>query len=176
MPVIPTSVSVGSGTGSVSTTGVVTFAGASSVMLNGIFNSTYRNYRIVCQINSATHELRQRYSIGGTAQTSALYGWAGIRTTSAGTSSIYSGSGLDWSALGVMQAATSQEFIFDITNPAISGPITRLNASLGFWNGQWEAVNFSAAYNSGTAVDGFQIYGTTGTMTDGTFRVFGYRD
>jgi len=44
--IVPTSVAVGSGSGSASALGIVTFSGASSVSLNGVFSSTYKNYRI----------------------------------------------------------------------------------------------------------------------------------
>ena len=45
--VVPSSVAVGSGSGSVATQGTVTFSGASSVSINGCFSSTYDNYRIL---------------------------------------------------------------------------------------------------------------------------------
>jgi hypothetical protein len=51
---IPSSVAVGSGTGSVNATGVVTFSGASSVSLNGIFSSSYDNYRIIYTASTST--------------------------------------------------------------------------------------------------------------------------
>ena len=38
--IVPTSVAVGSGTGSSSGNGLVTFAGVSSVSLNGVFSAT----------------------------------------------------------------------------------------------------------------------------------------
>jgi hypothetical protein len=45
--IVPSSVAVGSGTGSADSLGNVTFAGASSVSLNGVFSSAYTNYRLV---------------------------------------------------------------------------------------------------------------------------------
>jgi hypothetical protein len=48
--IIPTSVSVGSGSGTVSAGGAVTFSGATSISLNGAFTSTYQNYRLLIYI------------------------------------------------------------------------------------------------------------------------------
>ena len=48
--IVPSSVAVGSGTGSANSLGTVTFSGASSVSLNGCFSSTYDNYRLMLNI------------------------------------------------------------------------------------------------------------------------------
>ena len=45
--IVPTSVAVGSGTGSADSLGNVTFSGASSGSLNGCFTSTYDKYKIL---------------------------------------------------------------------------------------------------------------------------------
>jgi hypothetical protein len=52
--IVPTSVAVGSGSGSVSTQGAVTFSGASSVSVNECFNSTYTAYKIILTTQAAT--------------------------------------------------------------------------------------------------------------------------
>jgi hypothetical protein len=45
--IVPTSITVGSGTGSVDSLGNVTFSGCSTVDISGAFSSTYDNYKIV---------------------------------------------------------------------------------------------------------------------------------
>lgn len=52
--VVPTSMAVGSGSGSYDSFGKVTFAGASSVSLNGIFSGDYLNYLLLVNIDSTT--------------------------------------------------------------------------------------------------------------------------
>lgn len=48
VPIVPTSVTVSSGTGSYdSATGLVTFSGAGTVTVNGVFNSTFTNYKVL---------------------------------------------------------------------------------------------------------------------------------
>lgn len=60
---IPTSVS-GSGVAFDSTTGVVTFTNATSMVINGVFTSAFRNYRIVLDSTgtAATHAFNLRAS------------------------------------------------------------------------------------------------------------------
>jgi hypothetical protein len=52
--IVPTSITTTSGSGSVSTTGTVSFTSASAVSLNGVFSSTYDNYLIVCSMVGST--------------------------------------------------------------------------------------------------------------------------
>jgi hypothetical protein len=97
--IVPTSVAVGSGSGSVNTNGTVTFSGASTVAINGVFSSAYDNYKIVLNTvgssaanmwfrmrNSGTDETGNSYysqlvagnstTISG-SRSQATYGWAG---------------------------------------------------------------------------------------------------
>lgn len=53
--VVPTSMSVGSGSGSFSaTTGLVTFSASSSISLNGIFTADFVNYELIVRMTSAS--------------------------------------------------------------------------------------------------------------------------
>jgi hypothetical protein len=45
--IVPSSVTVASGSGSANGNGAVEFSGCSSISLNGIFSSSYDNYRIL---------------------------------------------------------------------------------------------------------------------------------
>lgn len=45
--VVPTSVVVGSGSATTNANGTVTFSGATTVSLNGVFTSTYKNYKVL---------------------------------------------------------------------------------------------------------------------------------
>ena len=76
VPVIPTSVAV-TGAGSSATAnaqGQVTFTSCATLLLNGIFTSTYTNYKIVFEgVGSANVLLNARLSVGGTPNTTANY-------------------------------------------------------------------------------------------------------
>jgi len=72
--IVPSSVAVGSGTGSASTTGTVTFSGCSSVSLNDVFSATYDDYKIVINVESAgAPELGIRMRVSGSDNSSSIY-------------------------------------------------------------------------------------------------------
>ena len=176
VPIIPTSITkVGAGTPTVSSSGLITFDNISDIQPNGVFSSSYRNYKVIVQFtNSTTTEFRQRYSASGTARTDALYGWGGVLNNSNGVVSYYAGINIDWGAGGAVQAATSQAITIDVINPASSTQTTRQNAHFSGWNGVFVNATFGMAFNSNIAVDGLRIYVLAGTMA-GTMQVFGYR-
>lgn len=55
VPIIPTSVAVNAGTASVSSTGVITYSGASTLDILGVFTSLYRDYKLVGQVSTTTN-------------------------------------------------------------------------------------------------------------------------
>jgi hypothetical protein len=76
--VIPTSVAVGSGSGSVGANGVVTFTSASSVSINGCFTSTYSNYRVVANVTGTSTSTLTffRFISGGSVDSGSNYMWS----------------------------------------------------------------------------------------------------
>ncbi len=52
--VIPTSVTVGSGTAAVAANGQITISGASNLVVNGVFSSRFENYKMVMSQVSVT--------------------------------------------------------------------------------------------------------------------------
>ena len=176
--VIPTSVAVGSGSGSVGANGTVTFTGASSIAVDGCFTSTYSHYKVIFFISekstSAQAILKLRTAgstIGGVSyrqQSQRSYGTnIDSYPYSSGTSEFVAPGGTG----NGQSAMWSMEFI----NPA--------NASVStFWNGQWFAYdggNFvgnssqGAEYTSASR-DGF-VVSLTGTM-GGNVRIYGYNN
>lgn len=75
VPVIPSSVSVGSGTGSVSATGKITFSGATYVDVNDVFTSSYRDYQIMgyYKQSSGNTNLRMYALNAGTPETATTW-------------------------------------------------------------------------------------------------------
>jgi hypothetical protein len=72
-PIVPTSVTVGSGSASTSANGTVTFTGASTVLLNGVFSATHENYLIMIRPSSASASvaISSRLAVGGVPNTTA---------------------------------------------------------------------------------------------------------
>jgi len=171
--VVPTSVAVGSGSGSVDSNGTVTFSGASSVSLNGCFTSTYDNYLVNCDFTaSASVNILLRLRLNGT-DSSASYQ---RQLLTADTTTVSAAKAIDGSEVLFTPANTSRNsFKMDLFGPALARPTTGQsiageNANVG------ASIAFRLAafgHNVSTAYDGLTIYSSTGNIT-GTLRVYGY--
>jgi hypothetical protein len=164
--IVPSSVAVGSGTGSASALGTVTFTGASSVSLNGVFSSTYDNYRYMLNaVPSTSNRAQFRLRASGTDETSANYD------------------------LNFTSSSSLNQTLFDFNGTARSAAVCQI---VDFFAPQKSAFTLVLASNfltdnagnpymqSGggilkltTAYDSFSIIASTGTLT-GTITVLGY--
>ena len=177
--IVPSSVSVGSGTGSSDSLGNVTFSGASSVSLNSVFNSTYDNYKIVFTLTSVTADttITAKVRSGVTDNSSTLYSYAMPGLTNGGTNAPESSgpTSAGWlvtysdSALSHYSSAS-----IDLYKPFLavytSGTITMTNSSFSSVlransGGWWHEVSSS--------FDGISFISSSGNIT-GTVRVYGY--
>lgn len=174
--IVPTSVSVGSGSGSANANGFVTFSGASSVSLNGVFSSTYDNYKIVIETTASTGAyLNFRLRLSGTDNSAASYSWGFISTTNGGTAYQLAGSGATSS--NVLRPGTARNTCaFTICNPAIARE-TIWSGTHSFNDGATVAVAgaMGGIHAVSTAYDGFTLTAASGTIT-GTVGVYGYKD
>ena len=121
--VVPTSVAVGSGSGSVDTNGAVTFSGASSVSLNDCFSSTYQNYKIVMNLSAATsNDVQMRLRVSST-DAATNYNRRGLCVDSAGTVSNYgsANSGTFWYA-GIQTASLNSAGEILLSSPRSKAP------------------------------------------------------
>jgi len=174
--VVPTSVAVGSGSGSSDSLGTVTFSGASSVSLNGVFNSTYANYKIMFMANAAS-------------ATTTLY--FRFRTTSDDTGTNYyaASNGVNWSNGGVSNNLITQSAFIVGALVINDAGYTRFNydcfsPNLGTYasllGGQSSGIVGGPAHNHGalwsvtaTQFTGFTVYPGSGNI-GGTISVYGY--
>jgi hypothetical protein len=177
--VVPTSVAVGSGSGTVSTNGAVTFTGASSVSLNGCFNSTYDNYRIVYNgIASAAATIQMRMRGAGTDNATAgsyLYNAFYMEATAGYGVALNSGGNtlIQLCNTGVTQLTSIN---MDISQPFLATPTSGmqlasvLRVGLQYF-GQWGTF----AHQNTTSYDGFSLFPASGNLT-GTIRIYGYNN
>ena len=174
--VVPTSVAVGSGSGSVDALGNVTFSGASSISLNGCFTSLYDNYRIVTDFQAVTSDgdaaLRVRAS--GTDLTTNTYYYG--RTYLGAFSSVGFGSenNINTSSVNIGSTTTTagRGGNFDID---IHSPLLARTTGIKSW-GVGNAVGFTGAVvNNTVAYDGITFF-MSGQNITGTIRVYGYKD
>lgn len=174
--IVPTSVTVGSGSGSASALGTVTFSGVSSVSLNGVFNSTYKSYRMVTSIDSgsATANLRTRFRASGSDDSSSSYKVSGYYAFLEGAGSSFTTNTtttyFDWG--NYLNGAYPSFTTSDINNPYLAQHKTVLSQVVSN-NGAYLGQNFLQLYAGTTVFDGITVYGSTGTFT-GTISIYGY--
>jgi hypothetical protein len=179
--VVPTSVAVGSGSGSVGSSGTVTFSGASSVSINGCFSSAYQNYRIVTNLTtpSATLSVAWRLRISGT-DAATNYGYSSqyaYISINAGGQEVNGGNALTsfprlvhGSTTGGGSSSADVYRPFEAVETIATGVGMDYDSNAG-------AVLFQKGWRHATAssYDGFTLIPSTSTIT-GTIRVYGYKD
>jgi len=178
--IVPSSVAVGSGTGSADALGTVTFSGASAIALNDVFSSAYKNYRIVIE------------TTGTVGSPTLLY--ARMRVSNADVSSGYNA---EMKFTAYASGSNSFNDNFNTTTSWILGYIPnggdgRFSASLDLYNPSDSLFKSMSGFSNGTktgaylgfgicggtqgttsALTGFTIYPASGTAT-GTISVYGY--
>ena len=170
--IVPTSVAVGSGSATTSVLGQVTFTGASSVSLNGVFTSSYQNYRLVFNAScSSATSVSCRFRISGTDTTVAEYYHqllVASGTTVSGTRTNTATSILFMNNINTVHDSASAE----IYSPQATKftqmhiPSTTTVSSIYY-------QTTAASYNLTTSFDGITLFSGAGTMT-GTVTVYGY--
>lgn len=176
VPIVPTSVAV-TGAGSsatVNAAGQVTFTSCATLLLNGVFTSAYRNYRIIFEgTNTTTVAVAMRLSTGGTPNTTSNYNHERV---------VFNGTAV--AAARVSSATSFTEFFnnvnstqgdnnsIDIFNPQVTantgfntlGYSTAVGGYLQIIGGHFAAT---------TSFDGIQLIPASGASS-GTISVYGY--
>jgi hypothetical protein len=179
--VTPSSISVGSGTGSVSGQGAVTFSGASRISLNGCFNSIYDNYRIIFNPTASVgtdQPLSFRYRNNGSDISSSNY--TGQRIVYFGTNIVASinVTGNTVQSLSLLDSTTADRYFLnlEVYGPFLSRKkLLRANIQTIANNGTAYGETHTGWNDTATPVDGFSIY-TAGTSISGTIRIYGYNN
>lgn len=150
-----------------------TFSAAANVVVDSIFTSTYRNYKIVFNMTSTSTAdlgITINWRSAGADQTAAQYvGSCYILRSNGTTAALTSNSGTTY----YLPTATSNNSSFDITvfNPQIATNTIFSGTGFGY-----TASSFGGGhYNMTTQNDGFKItFG--GSNSTGTVTVYGIRD
>jgi mevalonate kinase len=176
--IVPSSVAVGSGTGSVGTSGAVTFSGASSVSLNSCFSSSYDNYKILVVLDSqsASDSFRVRMRASGTDATGSDYGTVQYYgTTGSGTMTVQQDASIAFSYVGDYNSTGSTSCDFTIFKP-FSVVRTKYNWHTTMdYNGATRIFTGSGIHKQSTSYDGITFYAASGNVT-GTIRVYGMKN
>jgi hypothetical protein len=183
-PVIPTSVTpVGAGSSASydSVEGKITFATCTGITINGVFNSSYENYRIL-------------FSAQKNAVNSNVF--VGFRVASAGTAvstSTYNGGAAAWTTSDgsyqnlLLNATTSIPYVsrmignaryvsssWDVYSPALARPTRLTGDGIGSVADIYEQILAIGGINlNATAYDGFNLF-ISGDNFSGTIQIYGY--
>jgi hypothetical protein len=173
--VVPTSVSVGSGTGTVSANGLVTFTGASSVAIDGCFTSTYTDYKGVLNISTSTatanHTLA--YRTGGVTNNTANY-FYGATAIVFGSATVQGSQQASATSIAEGSRADSGAPSFTTYNFGAPQAVSKTN-SQAFTTDTSVTRQVGTLFNATTQFDGFILTPTSGTIT-GTIRIYGYNN
>jgi len=177
--IVPTSVAVGSGTGSADTTGKVTFSGVSSISLSSVFSSAYSHYVIHLEITSiATADADIYLKLrSNTTDTSTAYYQTRQRINSTTTTITEILNGSLGFHIGEWDSGTNAPIYnsqIDIINP-FESLITSMKHLYGSaqQNGNMAATYGAGHQGDSTSFNAFNIIASAGTMT-GTLKVYGY--
>ncbi len=178
VPLVPTSVTVNLGSASAASSGLVSFSGVQSVSLNGIFSSTYDNYRILFRATGANLGAATYFRLrnAGANRENANYYYGGWMSREGGTLSAWSGNSssvFDINRLwtGAQGTTSTMEVMnpFDANNATGFSSMSWSNdGSGGFGN------SFQGLHSISHSNDGFSLLLSSGTIT-GTVQVYGYR-
>lgn len=171
---VPTSATV-TGAGSsatVGTNGTVTFSSAESLSVNGVFSSAFRNYMIVCDLDSSVSSanvdmrLRVAGSDNSTANSYVRQQISGDNTTVGGTRVTTT----SWVAASVGSAQTNG-FSMYLYRPFLADQTAYSAFSMDAFSNAYMRLNVGS-HNQATSYDGFTFIASSGNVT-GTVTVYG---
>jgi hypothetical protein len=174
--IVPTSVSGGT----VNANGSVTFSGTTGVALNGVFSSTYRNYRVLIRITSASASttIPLMYLRNGTTDktTSYTYGIYGRQISSGGVVSA-SGNTTGIYMQDLYNSGVFAGYTYDIIDPFESIVTVALGQHyIRASDNQYYACNTGTVQNDNYSADGLNLTTSAGSATlSGTISVYGYK-
>ena len=179
-PIAPSSVVIATGSGTANALGQVSFTGATSVSLNGVFSSNYNSYRVIVSLSAASTSsaLAVRFSSGGTIDVTNSYTYAANAVNAAGTTGVSTASAQTYIPLMNLQSGSSGHAgSFDVMAPAIANKTVMIYQGTGLDGASSLFRTLQGAGNSGTnnIHDGIAIVPLAGNIT-GNIQVFGYND
>lgn len=177
VPIKPSTVTIATGTGSANSLGQITYTGATSVTIQNVFSSQYRNYKILVSCAGSTGcEIAIRFASGGTPNSATSYKAGGWRYATNVTDN-YSGSSLNYAPLALCNSAQANNITatYDIFNPMVTGNTNFVGQSVGYGGTYATALSYAGFFLADNNFDGIYLYPTAGNFT-GTVQIFGYND
>ena len=178
VPVTPVTVA-NTGGSYVKNGGMITFSGVTSISLNGVFSSAYKNYRLVLSdlisgLSNTSIVLRMRN--GGTDNSSNTYYqlWTMKRLNgtfqdnTGGPATSYTLIGFDTNTTYSWHWSGDVISPFDARNTTFSGQGFGVDASGAYM------LNSTVLHGTNSSFDGITFYTSTGTTMSGNIQILGY--
>jgi hypothetical protein len=176
VPIVPTSVAVGSGSATTSANGLVTFTGASSISLNGVFSATYNNYcfKFSTSAVSTTNNISLRLRAAGSDVTTSTYTSSSLISSDNTASAGYQ-TETSWNMIISTRTANPNSILnVELQNPFLAVSTLYQTRSWHVSNAQSYLQYLNGGFQSGaTSFDGMSIVCSTGNI-DGLVSVYGY--
>ena len=172
----PTSIAATGGSGSISSTGTVSFASASAISLNDVFSTTYDNYRIVLELTGSTNNaINMRMRVAGADNSSANY-W---NNRTLGQATTVASDGATTADTSFLRVAEFESGISTGSYDLFSPFKTQITSIQGLNQFRYAAFYQHSEMKTGqmtvtTSYTGFTLIPTAGNIT-GTISVYGYR-
>ena len=168
--ITPTSIDATGGSGSILSSGAVSFTSASAISLNGVFTSTYTDYLIKCNLTlSGSTTARFRMRLAGTDATGSNYTtqylYGNGATAGAGNTTETIG------YLAVVDSSGRTTVDFNLYNPNLA---VNTFSNSKFTTNAMSVGMCGVSHGVATAYDSITILPGTGTIT-GSLSIYGYR-
>jgi hypothetical protein len=150
-----------------------TVTASTSNYVNGVFSSTYDNYKIILNGRCASGQIGFYYqnSVGGVAAAGSNYAYSSFYVASSGASGVnFTSTGNSLAIVGQWLASSDDMWTLEVANPAIASKITT-----GSFSGSYGATSTTGGFSHAVAAsyDGFRI--STPSNWTGTISTYGYR-
>lgn len=176
-PIVPTSPNYGTGSGSVSADGLVTFTNATLVQVLA-FTSSYSRYRIVLDIQSASsadYVYWRGVNSGGTPLTATSYYTATTYSQSGSVAAYDNGNtAVNYSRVGYSGGINDDGhlLIMDIVNPFQTRKTKAMFVSM-YGSAGMTNLSGAAIYNATTSMSGIRFAPLSAGNWTGTMRIYG---
>lgn len=152
-----------------------TFTSVTAVNINGVFTSTYANYRIIVQIGagSTNADMETRLRSAGTDETGSVYRVSidSLNDSSSPTRTTFTSPSTTQIRTSNIGTGTNAMVAMDICRPQVATPTAITFSALGrdaYYHG-------AAGVQNNTQYDAITFYTTSGTFS-GNVRVYGYEN
>lgn len=174
--IVPTSVTVSSGSASVSSDGEVTFSGVGILIINGVFTSKFRKYLVVADeiLLTSAEYVHMRFTSGGTwyAGSNSNYS-TGLKQTTGVAGHLSYGVGVSHITLGYCQIPFLSHFEIRAYDPSVLNKSSDVIYDSLYGSGVVTRVFGAGNVQENTSFDGIALYHGA-TSFSGKVRVYGF--